>query len=513
LISLIRTLVDQGVLTATKAQEMLRQAGVDPAVLSAPAPTPPVVVVPAPIVRVPYVPQLLKDELRDDLKQEVLAKARDEHWAEPGVLPSWLYKLSWYGDVRFRLEREDYGSGNAAPSAIDTYYQLPLGTTLSTTHSRDRPRLRARLGVDAAIDDNFSANVMVVTTTGDDATASPVSFNSDQGRYGRPYSAGIDVAYLQWSPISSVHVTGGRITNPYLSSDAPFLSSDLIWWKDLAFDGVFASFTPQITRDWSAFVKAGAHPLSSNQLGPYNTAPQQWLYAGQTGVSYRTEGDSTFRMDTSYFSYVGIQGDLNPADPPLNTLNSASVPLFRQRGNTMFDINWFSNPATAAYAYAGRFKELEIDANVELANFDPLRIGLDLDYVRNTGFNTAQIATHIGQAAQGLPVDASGKTGIQRPRVSGYQLGLLVGRHDIRRLGDWQAFGGYRYLERDAVLDAFTSPDYHLGGTDQKGPFLGVDVGVGNNVSVILRYSATKPIDAAPVFEINEWFLDFLGRF
>jgi hypothetical protein len=523
LVTLIRTLVDQGILTAAKAQEMLRQAGVDPAVLAAPPVTPPVVIVPTPIVQVPYVPQILKDELRDDLKQEVLVKAREEHWADPGALPSWLYKLTWYGDVRFRLEREDYSSGNSPPEEIDQYYQLPLGTTLTTTHSRNRPRLRARLGVDAAIDDDFHANIMVVTTTGDDATASPVSFNSDQGRYGRPFSAGIDVAYLQWSPNANVHVTGGRITNPYLSSDSPFLSSDLIWWKDLAFDGLFGSFTPHFSTHWGGFVDAGVHPLSAPQLGPYNTAPQQWLFSGQTGITRKEDDDSVFRFSAAYFSYVGIQGDLNPEVNTTpgqictgNTLNSASAPLFRQRGNTMFDINSELNGGTCAplYAYAGNFKEFELDANFELARFDPLRIGVDLDYVRNVGFNASQIAGHIGPLAlEELPVDNTGKNGVERPRVVGYQLGLMAGRHAVRNLGDWQVFGGYKHLERDAVVDAFTSPDYHLGGTDLKGPYMGVDFGVGRNTSVVLRYSATKPIDAVPSFEINEWFLDFLGSF
>lgn len=517
LVTLIQTLVDQGVLTAGKAQDMLRQAGIDPTLLvsSSRAPVSPVPSAEpeAPVVRVPYVPQVLKDELRDQLKEEVLTQARNEHWAEPGLLPSWLSRLRWYGDMRFRVEREDYAADNAPPQAIDAYYQLPLGTTLTTENSRNRPRLRARLGVDATLDEHFSADIMVVTTTGDDATASPVSFNSDQGRYGRPLSAGIDVAYLQWAPSSDVHVTGGRLTNPYLSSDIQFLSSDLIWWPDLAFDGVLATYTPHWGATWSGYLNAGAHPLQTNQLGPYNMAPQQWLYAGQTGVALQAADHSTFRLGASYFSYVGMQGVLNPADPINSTLNSDSAPLFRQRGNTMFDINWFSNPGTPLWAYAGQFKEVEVDGNFEIAHFDPLRVGMDVDLVRNVGFNAGEITRQIGAAIQGLPQDKTGQTGVQRPKVNGYRVGLLVGRHAVNQLGDWQAFGGYRFLERDAVVDAFTSPDYHLGGTDQKGPFLGLNLGLGTNASMILRYSATRAIDAAPNLEINEWFLDFLGRF
>jgi hypothetical protein len=519
LVSLIQTLVDQGVLTAAKAQDMLRQAGVDPAVLTT-APAPANAASTPPVVRVPYVPQTVKDELRDELKQEVLDKARTEKWAEPGTLPSWMSRFTWYGDMRFRIEREDYSAANATPQAIDAYYQLPAGTTQTTVDSRNRPRLRGRLGVEAVLDEHFKANVMVVTTTGDDATASPVSFNSDQGRYGRPFSAGIDVAYLQWSPASYLQVSGGRITNPYLSTSVTYLSPELIWWRDLAFDGLYANLHPRISDDWTAFVHAGAHPLQTNQRGPYNTASQQWLYAGQTGLSFKSDDESTLRLAASYFSYVGIQGDANPTvvngvTVPGSTLNSLSAPGFRQKGNTMFDLDWFSNPSslTPTWGIAGQFKELELDLNVEIARYDPLRFGLDLDLVRNVGFNAGQAATHLGAAAQGLPLDRTGHTGIERPRVNAYQLGLFAGSHEVRQWGDWQAFGGYRHLERDAVVDAFTSPDYHLGGTDQKGPYLGVNLGLGANVSTILRYSATKSIDAAPNLEINEWFLDFLGRF
>lgn len=517
LVSLIQTLVDQGILSAGKAQDMLRQAGVNPSVLAT-APPPANAAATPPVVRVPYVPQTVRDELRDELKQEVLDKARSEKWGDPGSLPSWMTRLSWYGDVRFRVEREDYAADNAAPLAIDQYYQLPSGTTLTTTDTRNRPRLRARLGMEAALDENFKANVMIETTTGDDATASPVSANSDQGRYGRPFSAGIDVAYLQWSPRADFKLTGGRLTNPYLSSDVTFLSSELIWWRDLAFDGLYASYEPGLARDWGAFVHAGAHPLQTNQRGPYNAAPEQWLMAAQAGFKFKAADESTARVGISYFSYLGIQGDLNPS--VINgvavvgsTLNSLSAPAFRQKGNTMFDLNVLANPTTPLYGIAGQFKELEVDANAELAIRDPLHVGMDIDAVRNVGFNAAEIASHIGVAAQGLPLDRTGHTGLQRPRVNAFQVGVFAGRHEVNRLGDWQAFGGYRHLERDAVVDAFTSPDYHLGGTDQKGPYLGINIGLGNRVSGILRYSATKSIDAVPNLEINEWFLDFLGRF
>src|SRR5262245_59355854 len=83
LLNLIRALVDQGVLPPAKAQEMLRQAGMDPGLLTAPA-APPPVAADKPVVRVPYVPETVKEQLREEIKQEVLTQAHAERWGDPG---------------------------------------------------------------------------------------------------------------------------------------------------------------------------------------------------------------------------------------------------------------------------------------------------------------------------------------------------------------------------------------------------------------------------------------------
>jgi hypothetical protein len=508
-LNLIRALVDQGVLTAAKAQDMLRQAGLDPALLNAPQTSQnvPPAEPPKPVVRVPYVPEVVKDQLREEVKQEVLAQARAERWGEPGALPAWLSRLSFYGDVRVRYQREDYSSDNAPVQNIDRFYQLPDGTTKSSTDTRDRFRLRARFGVDAHLDEEFSAGARIVTANGDDLTANPVSYNVDEGRFGRPFSAGFDLAFLRWQPTSSVTVAAGRVANPYFASD-------LIWSPDLTFDGFTAAYVPRLLLSWNGFVTAGAHPLQTNQTGPFNTAPDQWLYAAQTGVSWTGADESSFRIGAAYYDYVGIEGRPNPVAPPLNTLNSLSAPEFRQRGNTMFNINWFSNPGgTPVWGLASKFKLVNVIAQYELAHYDPVRLALQLDWVRNIGFSTSDIHGRIGAAVLGVPQDSTGASYVDRTRVNGYRAGMQIGDHELRRFGDWQVFGGYRYLQRDAVVDAFTSPDYRLGGTDQKGTFAGVNLGLAARTSMQLRMISAKSLDAVPKFAVDTWFLDVLGRF
>jgi len=69
----------------------------------------------------------------------------------------------------------------------------------------------------------------------------------------------------------------------------------------------------------------------------------------------------------------------------------------------------------------------------------------------------------------------------------------------IANKGDWQSFIGYRYVERDAVLDAFTDSDFHLGGTDAKGYFLGGRYAFEKNSFLGFRWMSAKEISGLPL--------------
>jgi len=61
--------------------------------------------------------------------------------------------------------------------------------------------------------------------------------------------------------------------------------------------------------------------------------------------------------------------------------------------------------------------------------------------------------------------------------------------------GTWRALVGYRYLERDAVMDEFTDSDFHFGGTDARGYYVVGDYGLANRVWLRLRYLSANEID------------------
>jgi hypothetical protein len=65
--------------------------------------------------------------------------------------------------------------------------------------------------------------------------------------------------------------------------------------------------------------------------------------------------------------------------------------------------------------------------------------------------------------------------------------------------GDWQLSLAYRHLEADAVLDAFTDGDFHLGGTNNKGYILGAQYGLGKNSWLSARWLSSNEITGLPL--------------
>jgi hypothetical protein len=94
----------------------------------------------------------------------------------------------------------------------------------------------------------------------------------------------------------------------------------------------------------------------------------------------------------------------------------------------------------------------------------------------------------------------------------GYLGKLTVGIPSITRRGEWQVFGAYKYVQRDAVLDAFTDSDFRLGGTDAKGYILGGSYGIDRNTWLSLKWLSADPIDGPP-YSVDSLQLDLNARF
>jgi hypothetical protein len=120
------------------------------------------------------------------------------------------------------------------------------------------------------------------------------------------------------------------------------------------------------------------------------------------------------------------------------------------------------------------------------------------DYVRNIGFNLADVAA---------------RTGLAEPEqwINGYKIGLSVGHPKIQEFGQWKASLDYKYVGRDAVVDAFTDSDFNMG-TNAKGWILGAELGLTKNMWIVTRWISTNEISGPPL-AIDLFQLDLNVKF
>lgn len=444
-------------------------------------------------IRVPYIPETVKEQLKKELEEslrkevveEVVRQGRKERWGVPDAWPEWVQRLTFGGDIRLRVQSDDYAADNAPYASA--YLDLQKSNEqrsdqyLNTTEDRRRLRTRLRFGAQASIIPNeLDAGFRLATGSSSD----PVSTNQTLGSTNRPYSVFLDRLFIAWRSRSNVwSAWGGRMPNPWFSTD-------LVWDEDLAFDGVAFKVNPlrdltESSPNFDPFLTMGAFPLQEIEL----SQKDKWLYGAQAGFNARLGGNSKMVFAVAYYDYRNIEGTRNTLD---SNLLDHTAPQFVQKGNTMFRIDNTTSGTTPLYGLASDFNELNVTASFANYSFAPTHVILTLDYVKNQGFDEEEILQRSG----GLPLYPF--TSLNRD-VDASQVKLTIGRPMVERSGEWQASFAYKKIGGNAVLDAFADSDFHLGGTDAKGWILGGAYGLALNTWLSVRYISTDEIRGAPL--------------
>ena len=486
-ISLVNALVEQGVLTREKADAIIaqaRQAGAKGAAAApaagaaapATANSAPVVAPAPPLapgtVRVPYVPETVKQEITAQVKQDVLAQAKTERWGEPGAFPDWLSRFNWSGDLRIREEADTFPAGNAPVPVLQAF-----GVNIAnSTDADDRLRIRARFGFVATVSDSVAVGLRLAT--GGVGLGSNIGTeNQTLGTYESRASVGLDRAYLAYHPLAWLEMSAGLVGNPY------FRPTSLIWADDVSLGGVVIQFHPQLTHSLKFFTTAGAYPILQVDPTPLNSAASKWLYAYQSGFNVNFNDAAALTLAAALYDYRHIEGIPNPTI--FSTAYDNTAAPFRQTGNTVFDINGLLNTQNGTqnflYGLASKFHELNVSAQLDVGFIGPVHFIFDGDWVKNLGFNENEIIE---------------RTGFQVDRqIRGWQTRFTVGYPSMQQKYAWQGYVGYRWVQRDATVDAFTDQDFHLGGTDAQGYFLGARYSFAKNTFVNLRWFSARQID------------------
>ena len=479
-VSLVNLLVQEGVLSKSKADDLLRQASQDAAKAKEKDAatdsgrvknTDVEKAINEKMVRVQYVPDIVKKEISDDVKKQVMTQLNYKVGERLGM-PDWIDHMQWEGSLRLRYQHDGFASTNPDAST----FNATNGTSQTNTQEdQDRMRILARLGVKAKINDWMTAGIGLTTGSPND----PISPNQTQGANNAKYNFGLDRAYLKAEIKPWFNVVGGRFANPWLSTD-------LVWDPDLAFDGVATSITPKINDNWSSFLTFGAFPLEQtevnglDQKGNIQKAHSKWMYGSQIGIKWTSPDLSTAKLGLALYDFKHVEGEKNTVN---STAYDGTAPSYRTKGNTYYDLAYSGYSVNDKFGLASKFRELNLTGQVDLATFNPVHIILTGDYVRNIGFDAQEIATRTGDPSLAA-----------KKQVNGYQVKLAVGMPTTFQKNDWQAFAAYKYLEADAVMDAYTDSDFHLGGTNAKGWILGASYGIDKNTWLSARWFSADEI-------------------
>lgn len=486
-LSLIELLVQEGVLSKSKADSLVREAEAarlasmekeasakagngDGEKTAAAEPG-------DKVVRVQYVPEHVKKEMREEIKKEVMAKLNYKAGERLG-LPDWIDRIQWEGDMRLRYELDSFPQGNADITSLrsSAFAEKRNVTIDNSTEERNRFRVRARLGAKFKLSDWIDGGIRMTTGRETD----PISPNQTLETQDSKFSFALDRAYLRMAPTEWLSVSGGRIENPYFSTD-------LVWDPDLAFDGVAASFKPKFSDSWSAFGTVGAFALDEQQSSETNKSKDKWMLGAQAGLQWRSANRSTVRIGAALYDFTNVEGSKNPNG---QNVYDNSVLSFRTKGNSTFSIDngGVNGPLCSNGGLCGlasQFRELNLTGQVDIAAFDPVHVIMTADYVRNIGFDAGEMLARTGNAYE--------------KENEGYQVSLAVGMPKVAQRHDWQVFGAYKRIEADAVLDGLTDSDFHLGGTDAKGWIVGASYGVDKNAWLTARWFSADEISGLPL--------------
>lgn len=507
-VGLIEALVQEGILSKDKADALISKAE---AARQAPVANAEAEVV-APIaagvagtsgesnvVRVQYVPEFVKQQLRADIEKDVMAKLNYHVEEERLKLPDWLDRISFEGDVRLRYEPDRFSERNL-PEFRYGVNENRQATIPNTVDDQNRYRVRARFGINAKLSDTFAAGIRMTTGHMDNPLSPNQSIEIRQAKL----DWGLDRVFISAKPYPWLNAVAGRFGNP-------FFSTDMVWDKSLAFDGFATTLTPTFNHGFSAFGTIGAFPIDQVKTNSFNKAKDKWFIGAQAGMEWVSPNKSSIKAGVALYDFKNVEGISNNLDGFDSRYNGTVMP-YRQKGNNTFDVMQNgvescgivqTSATTLGYSGAGcglasKFKVLNFTGQIDLATFDPVHVILQGDYARNIGFDQQEILRRTNV--------------LFKEENEAYQVRLTVGMPEMRQRDDWQVFAAYKKIEADAVMDAFTDSDFNLGGTNAKGTILGGSYGLDKNTWFTARWYSTREVSGLPL-SIDVFLFDLTARF
>ena len=536
--TLVQSLMKKGVLSKTDGQAMLAQLHSEAARSAATAPTQAPVSASAPItadpnlVRVPYVSPAVRQQIKDEVRDEVIATAKKDRWATPFAFPTWVGTVTLFGDVRVRNESHFFDKNNNLEfvnvGAINNGSPYNTGGNnnvlppiLNATKDRNISNFRARFGLTDQIDDDLKITIRLASGSDNQ----PVSTNQTMGNYFNKDGVWLDQAYIQYAPhlgFADANITAGRMPNP-------FVKTDLVWDDDVNLDGIAVSVNRTFLQDQdgqglNVRVTGGAFPLSyvaddfpTNGEDKVGMGANKYVFAGQIGADWTHERyDLSF--NAAFYDYENVQGSLSPScsNEAAYCLTDYSRPGYMQKGNTLFALRnlTFPDPTDITqpqyFGLASKFQVLDLVGRADVTLHDDLHLSFVGDFADNLGYGPGAIQalpiinnneTCSVSVPTGQTCASAGGSNLFKDGNQAWLARINFGHPTTDKRWDWNTFVYYEYIEPDAVLDAFNDQDFHLGGTNAKGWVIGGSLGLFHNTALNLKWFSTDEVTGPPFAE------------
>jgi hypothetical protein len=510
-------------------------------------------------MRVTYVPAPVRAQLTEDIRRELGLRVGGGEQKTPPGLPTLLARLKPEGEIRFRYEADLYPSNNSnLDNAFVNFNAINTGSPINilpsalalnpppqwnANQNRNRYRMLVRLGTGIELGDNFSAGVRVATGDNNSPVTANQSFglaNQGQGGQFSKYAIWLDRAYIRYdlggggpdtgmlavgAPSSMVgpgELGDAGMTLWFGRFDNPFFSTPIIFDNDLGFDGAAIRLTYNHEDIVIPSVVAGAFPVfntdlnfSSNQAEKFPSY-DKYLFAIQGGTQVNITKNWSTQLAAAYYSFYNIEGQLSSPyvqyseDDAGDTDNSR--PSFAQKGNTYRTLrNVIPPPGSTAllmdYQYFGLatpYQNLAFTGKLNYDGWDPVRVSLVSEFVRNLAFNSSAINE--------VAVNNLGTDGSFEGSPDAWLVDLEAGHAELDKLGAWQMSFGYRWIGSDAVVDGFNDSDFGLGGSNMKGFTVAARLALSPHVFLGFRWFGSESI-AGPQYDMNILQLDLGAKF
>jgi len=335
-----------------------------------------------------------------------------------------------------------------------------------------------------AYSDELAATVRIASGNPND----PISTNQTLTGNFTPFSVNLDWAYLTLAPGNTFGIrpglftiNGGKFPNPM------FRVGELVWDDDLSPEGL------------NEIVALLGSPLGdprSLSLDQVKLFAEQWTFSQinnrQDGFMIGGQVNPSMHIGPVQLEAgVGQYGWINPDQ--IAQATSKNTTAFTAAGAPVANSNFNSSLFNT-----NQLVVQHIQPPTPVGGKQPAAFSATTGFLSNWNQTDFNIQATVPDVVQAQPVRfwfeyVHNWGAVGSDRANGFQAGLRIGQTKV--LGDWSVYGLYEYLQQDAVISAFSWSDIGFGGTNVKGPVIGLDYQLLNPLTLSARAYFTNFID------------------